>query len=130
MAEMKPVWWMAGLSAASAGLISAMWANGNQGAGFRAEIWLGMLAPLVAASVSWVFAVRTYARHPEWLTSVMMMSFAAKLVLFGAYVGLAIAVLRVRPVPFAASFTAYFIALHAAEAACLQRLFSERMRAA
>jgi hypothetical protein len=120
MAEMKPVWWMAGLSALSAVLLSFVYA----------EIWLGMLAPLVVVSASWIFAVRTYTRHPERLTAVMMAGFAGKLVLFAAYVGLAIGVWHVRAVPFVASFAAYFIALHMAEAICLQRLFAERMRAA
>jgi hypothetical protein len=120
---MKPVWWMAGLSAATAVLASAMLASG-------AEIWLGMLAPLAVVSVSWILAARTYARRPEQLTSVMMTAFAVKLVLFGAYFGLAIGVMHVRAVPFAASFAAYFISLHMAEAVCLQRLFLERMRTA
>ena len=127
---MKPVWWMAGLSTVSAVLASATLANRGPGASFQAEIWLGMLAPLVAVSVSWIFAARTYNRHPEQLTSVMMTAFAGKLALFGAYVGLAIGVWHVRAAPFAASFTAYFIALHVAEALCLQRMFAERMRAA
>jgi hypothetical protein len=51
-------------------------------------------------------------------------------VIFGVYCWLAVGVLRVRPVPFAVSFAAYFIALYAAEAVCLQRLFAGRMRAA
>jgi hypothetical protein len=119
---MKPVWWMAGLSAATAVLASTL-APGQ-------EIWLGMLAPVVVVSVSWVLAARTFAHRPERLTSVMMTAFAAKLVLFGAYVALAIGVLHVRAVPFIVSFAAYFISLHMAEAVCLQRLFGERMRTA
>jgi hypothetical protein len=130
MAEMKPVWWMAALSTVSAALASAMLANNGSAAFFSAEIWLGMLAPLVVASASWIFAARTYHTHPEQLTRVMMTAFAAKLVLFGLYFGFAIAILHLRPVPFASSFAAYFIALHMAEAVCLQRLFAERMHAA
>ncbi len=127
---MKPVWWMAGLSTLSAVLASALLAKGGPGAPFHTEIWLGMLAPLVVVSASWVFAARAYNKRPEQLTSVMMAAFAGKLALFGAYFGLAIGVLHVRAVPFVASFAAYFIALHMAEAVCLQRLFAERMRAA
>jgi hypothetical protein len=129
---MKPVWWMTGLSTLSAILASALLAGGKKGPGafFYTEIWLGMLAPLVVVSASWIFAARTYNKHPERLTAVMMTAFAGKLVLFGAYFGLAIGVFHVRAVPFAASFAAYFIALHTAEAVCLQRLFAERMRAA
>jgi hypothetical protein len=53
----------------------------------------------------------------------MIGAFAGKLVFFGAYVGLAIGVLGVQPVPFAVSFTGYFIALHLIEALWLKRLF-------
>ncbi len=53
----------------------------------------------------------------------MISAFAGKLVFFGAYVGLAIGVLGVQPVPFAASFAGYFIALHMIEALWLKRLF-------
>jgi hypothetical protein len=120
---MKPVWWMTGLSTLSAAMASAVLAG-------HAEIWLGMLAPLVVVSVSWISAARTYTERPEQLTSVMIIGFAAKLVVFGAYFGFALGVLHVRPAPFAVSFAAYFIALHMAEAVCLQRLFAERMRAA
>jgi hypothetical protein len=123
MAQMKLVWWSAALSVLSAVTVSAA-------VGAGAEVWLGMAAPLVAVSASWVLAARTYHAHPERLTSVMASGFAGKLVLFGAYFWLALGVLHVRPVPFAVSFTAYFIALYAAEAVCLQRLFAERMRAA
>jgi hypothetical protein len=133
MAEMKPVWWMAGLSIVSAFVFSAVLANVEDTVPvslFSAEIWLGMLAPLLVVSASWIFAARTYTRHPDRLTAVMMTGFAGKLVLFGAYFGVAIGVWHVRAVPFAASFAAYFIALHMAEAVCLQRLFAERMRAA
>jgi hypothetical protein len=120
---MKPVWWMAALSGASAMAASLV-------AGSGTEIFLGMIAPLLVASAFWIAAVRTYTRRPEQLTSMMMAAFAAKLVVFGAYVGLAIGVFHVRPVPFAVSFAGYFIALHLTEAFCLQRLFAERMRAA
>jgi hypothetical protein len=120
---MKPVWWMAGACIASALAASAA-------LGAAPEVWLGMIAPLAAVSGSWIAAARTYDKHPERLTSMMMTAFAGKLVLFGAYFWLALGVLRVRPQPFALSFAVYFIALYAVEAVCLQRLFAERMRAA
>ncbi|HEV3215964.1 MAG TPA: hypothetical protein VGZ27_09590 [Vicinamibacterales bacterium] len=119
---MKPVWWMAGAS-----VVSALAASAALGGAL--EVWLGMIAPLVAVCGSWIAAARTYDRHPERLTSIMMTAFVGKLVLFGAYVWLALGVLRVRPQPFVLSFAVYFIALYAAEAVCLQRLFAERMHA-
>jgi hypothetical protein len=87
------------------------------------EIWLGMLAPLIAVTATWRMIERVYRQHPERLTSMMVTAFGGKLVFFGAYVGLAIGVLRVQPVPFVVSFTAYFVALHLIEALFIKRLF-------
>ncbi len=104
-------------------VLSAALASAIGGRQFVLEIWLGMLAPLAVVMVSWILVERVYIGHPERLRSVMMPAFAAKLVFFGAYVGLAIGVVHVRPVPFIVSFTAYFIALHAIEALGMKRLF-------
>jgi hypothetical protein len=93
------------------------------GGRLRAEIWLGMLAPLAVVIVTWTLIERVYKRQPERLTSMMMKAFVGKLVFFGAYVGLAIGVLRVQPIPFIVSFTTCFIALHLIEALCMKRLF-------
>ena len=111
---MKPLLWLASASVVSAALL---------GAQFGRDVWLGMFAPLLVVSVTWVLTERVYKTHPERLTSVMISAFAGKLVFFGAYVGLAIGVLGVEPVPFAASFAGYFIALHMIEALWLKRLF-------
>jgi hypothetical protein len=119
---MRIVAWMAALSAGSAAAATMAF-----GAGL--EIWLGMLAPLVAVSASWITAARTYNERPEQLTSVMMTAFAGKLLLFAGYVALVLAVVHARPIPFVLSFVAYFIALYTAEAVCLRNLFAERMRA-
>lgn len=106
--------WVAGASALTAAMLAA-W--------FGREVWFGMFAPLIVVSGTWVLLERVYKTQPERLTSVMISAFAGKLVFFGAYVGLAIGVLGVRPVPFAASLTGYFIALNVIEALWLKRLF-------
>ena len=111
---MKPVLWLAAASVLSAAVL---------GARFGREVWLGMIAPLIVVSVTWVLMERVFKTHPERLTSVMISAFAGKLLFFGAYVGLAIGVLGANPVPFAASLTGYFIALHVIEALLLKRLF-------
>jgi hypothetical protein len=54
----------------------------------------------------------------------------AKAVIFGAYCWFVLRVLHVRPVPFAVSLAAYFIALYTTQAVYLERLFAGRMRAA
>jgi hypothetical protein len=93
------------------------------------EVLLGMAGPLAAASVTWVAVERTYRSDPARVTPLMIAAFAAKMVFFGAYVAVMLAVLSLRPAPFVVSFTGYFIALYAVEAACLQRLFAGGMRA-
>ena len=111
---MKPVLWLAAASVMSAAVL---------GARFGREVWLGMVAPLIVVSVTWVLMERVFRTHPERLTSIMISAFAGKLLFFGAYVGLAIGVFGANPVPFAASLTGYFIALHVIEALLLKRLF-------
>ena len=111
---MKPVLWLATGSVVSAALL---------GAQFGREVWLGMFAPLIVVTVTWVITEQVYKTRPERLTSMMMGAFAGKLVFFGAYVGLAIGVLGVEPVPFAVSFAGYFITLNLIEALWLRRLF-------
>ena len=121
---MKPVWLMVGGSLASwtaMAVVPAMTA--------RLEVLFGMLAPLAAAVVTWVLISRTYRARPERLTPLMIKAFAAKMVFFGAYVTLMLTVFALRPVPFAISFTIYFIALHLIEAMFLQRLFAGTLNA-
>lgn len=111
---MTRIVWLAVAAVVSAALL---------GARFGSEVWLGMFAPLIVVSVTWVLTEQVYKARPERLTSVMISAFAGKLVFFGAYVALAIGVLGVEAVPFAASFAGYFIALHLVEALWLKRLF-------
>ncbi len=114
---------MAGASAASAALAVVV-----AGAAFAPEILLGMFGPLAETIVSWVVAEQVFRRRPERLTAVMITAFAGKLVFFGAYVAIMLKALSLRPVPFMASFTTYFIALHFAEALALRRLFAAGTR--
>jgi hypothetical protein len=91
---------------------------------FGPAVWFGMLGPLVVTVTSWLLADHWYRHRPERLTSVMMAAFAGKLVFFGLYVGLAIAMLGIQPVPFIVTFTGYYIVLHMLEALWLKRLFA------
>jgi hypothetical protein len=88
------------------------------------EVLGGLLGPLVAACASWVAADRVFRRAPERLTAVMVAAFAGKMVFFGAYVTIALAVVRLDARPFVIGFTSYFIALHLMEALFLRRLFA------
>ena len=111
---MKPVLWLAAASVISATLLSP-W--------FGREVWLGMLGPLMVVSGTWVLTERVYKADPARVTPVVITAFAGKLVFFGAYVALAIGILGVQPMPFAASFTGYFVVLHMIEALLMKRLF-------
>lgn len=91
-----------------------------------AAVMFGALGPLVVAAVSWLLAERTWRRQPERLTAVMIAAFAGKLVFFAAYVVFMLTVLALRPMPFVASFTTSFIALHLAEAVALTRMLRPR----
>ena len=89
-------------------------------------VLVGILGPLAAVAGSWPLMVRTFRRSPTQLTSVMMAAFGVKMAFFAAYVSLAIAVFKVPPVPFTASFTTAFISLYAIEAIGLRRLLAGR----
>jgi hypothetical protein len=116
---MKPVPVMAAASVAAWLVVAAF-----SGARTGVEALLGMLGPLGVACGTWVLMERAYRRRPELLTSVMVGALVAKMVFFAAYVAIMIRVLAVRPVPFMASFTGFFIGLYAIEALYLRRLFA------
>jgi hypothetical protein len=88
------------------------------------EVLLGMLGPLVVVCVTWALMVRTYRTNPAALTSVMTAAFAGKMIVFGAYVAVMLGVLSLRPVPFVASFTSYFIGLYLMQALYLRRMLA------
>jgi hypothetical protein len=115
---MKAAGWMIAGSVASAAVATAI-----AGREFGFDIALGIVAPLVAASVSWVLTERTWRRDPVRVTGVMLVGFVAKMVFFGAYVAVMLKLVGLHPVPFVASFTASFIGLYATEAVLMRRLF-------
>ena len=115
---MKPVGWMVGASLGSWLAAVAMF-----GIETGVELFLGMIAPLVVAVAMWVAVERTYRRDPARVPPLMMGAFAGKMVFFGAYAGIVLRGLSVRPVPFIISFTGFFIGLHLIEALYLRRLF-------
>jgi hypothetical protein len=88
------------------------------------ELFFGMLAPLVAACGTWIVTERAYRTNPQALTGVMVTGLAVKAVFFGVYVVVMLRGLDLRPAPFVASFTGYFVALYGLEALFLKRLFA------
>jgi hypothetical protein len=117
---MKAAGWM---SAAAVG--SAVVAVAIAGRQTAVDVLLGMLAPLAAATVSWVLIERTFEREPARVTGLMIGAFGAKVLFFGAYVAVMLKVVGLHPTPFVASFTSYFIALYLVEALLMRRLFGQ-----
>jgi hypothetical protein len=118
---MSPIAWMAG-----AGLVSWLAVTAVGGDRVHPEALVGLLGPLVAACATWVAVARTWRSAPERLTGVMIVGFAVKLVFFGVYLGIALRVLGLRPVPLVAAFVSYFIALYAMQALFMRRLTMPR----
>jgi hypothetical protein len=114
---MTPVWWMIGVAAGSCGVAALVVPEHA-----RYELLLGMIGPLLSAVVTWVVTAHTHQTARERMTGVMVAGFAARMMFFGAYVAVMLRVLNVSPVPFVISFTTYFIAMYAMEAAFLKRL--------
>jgi hypothetical protein len=117
---MKAAGWIA-LAALGSGLVVIAAA----GTPVAAEILLGMLAPLAAVIVSWVMTERVFKREPARVTGLMIAAFGAKMLFFGVYVALMIEIVKLRPAPFVASFTGYFVALYLTEALLMRRLFAK-----
>lgn len=114
----RPLTVMIGSSVASWAIVTAA-----AGWGVNPELAFGMAAPLVGAAVSWRVVERTFRRAPERVTSVLIASLVAKMLLFGLYVGL-LGALWLRPTPLVVTFAASFLALHAIEAGYLWKLLS------
>jgi hypothetical protein len=113
---MRPIAWMTGASVASWLIVTAL------AGGARLEVLFGMLGPWLSACGTWAAVEAAHRTAPARVTAVMIGGFAAKMVFFGVYVAVMLEMLELRPIPFVASFTAYFIALYAMEAVFLKRL--------
>lgn len=114
---MKLAWWMLAGSVLAA--LALTWIVGTR---FRLEIWLGMLAPLVAALASWIAMVRHRASSTRGMTRLLLQAFAAKAIFFAVYI---IALLKnhwVQPTQFVICFAGFYLALHFAEAMGLRRM--------
>ena len=87
------------------------------------EIFLGMVAPLLFAIGTVVMVRRIYQKEPARLTAFMTKALVGKMVLYGMYVSLIVGWFSFEVIPFAISFTAYFIGLHLAEALHFRAIF-------
>lgn len=113
---------MAAGAVGAAGL--AVWIGRTQGApDLAAPVFGGMIGPLVAVAATWVVVAREFERRPAGVMRVMLRAFLAKALFFVAYVVAMVKVAGLDPVVFGASFTAFFVALYAAQTALFARLF-------
>ena len=87
-----------------------------------AEIFLGMTGPLLVAIIFTVMLTRVFRQHPERVTQLLIRGLICKMVAFGIYVVTIIFSFALEPIPFAVSFTVYFVLLHILEVVHLQRL--------
>ena len=92
------------------------------------EILLGMLSPLLLAIGTLILVERTYRKTPQKLTSLMTQAFMGKMLFYGVYVSVIVGFYSFQAVPFAVSFTVYFIGLHLTEALYFQSLFRAERR--
>ena len=117
--EGRPLQWMIAVS-----VLSWVAVAGVTGGRANPEVLYGMVGPLAVAAVSWIITKRTYTAAPERLMGVLITGMAIKAVFFGTYIVVMLRILALRPGPFIASFTSYFIALHMMEAQFMRRLFA------
>jgi hypothetical protein len=89
---------------------------------YEREVTAGIVGPLAAAAVTWLLAARAHRANPASVTGVLLMAFFTKMILFGAYVVVAMKTLQLRAVPFAIAFTCCFLVLHMTDALLLRRL--------
>jgi hypothetical protein len=114
----NPVIQMAAASVACCALVFLF-----SGSGSVAPILFGMFAPLGVAIGSWTIVERVHTQTPAQVSGVMIKLFAAKLLVFGAYVAAVVLLLPSHRVLFVLSFTFQYILLHMIEAVHLRRLF-------
>lgn len=115
----KPLVWMVAASALCWLVVAGI--TGSQHAGAAV---LGAIGPLAGALGTWLIVERSHARAPERTSGVMIKLFAAKMLLFGAYVAAVVLLLPDWTTVFVVSFTSQYILLHIMEAVFLKRLFS------
>ncbi len=90
--------------------------------GIAADVFYGMLGPLVASAAAWMVIERVDKTRPERTFGVMVAGFIVKMVFFGVYVAAVFTRPGLQAIPFVVSFTGYFLALYAVQAFWLTRM--------
>ena len=108
---MKLTWTLVAVCVTSCGLGAVVLAPGA-----AAAVLFGMAAPLVVGVATIALVDQTARTDILQLTARMTKAFITKMVFYPVYVVVVIKVLAIDPVPFAISFTVYFVALQITEA--------------
>ncbi len=103
----------------SCGLCTLVLAPDVAGATF-----LGMTAPLVVGLATIRLVEQTVRTQIRTLTARMTMAFIVKMMFYPVYVSIVLGVLAIDPIPFAVSFTLYFVALQITVALYFKTLFA------
>ena len=93
------------------------------------DVFFGMLGPLVAVGATWLLVDHAARTNPAGVTQLMMAAFVVKMLFFGVYAAVVLLAAGVDRVPFALSFTVYFVGLYAVEAWLFKRLFGRLAQA-
>jgi len=117
---MKLTWTLVAVCVTSCGLGAVVLAPGA-----AAAVLFGMAAPLVVGVATIALVDQTARTDILQLTARMTKAFITKMVFYPVYVVVVIRVLAIDPVPFAISFTVYFVALQITEALYFKALFAK-----
>jgi hypothetical protein len=105
---------------------AACWAmvSATSGEAARGAVFLGAAGPFAIAAAAWTLIERAHRRAPEQVSALMMKLFAAKMIVFAAYVVTVVTVMPAGAVPFVIAFASTFILLQGLMAFHLRRLFA------
>ena len=117
---MKLTWTLVAVCVTSCGLGAVVLAPGA-----AAAVLFGMAAPLVVGVATIALVDQTARTDILQLTARMTKAFITKMVFYPVYVVVVVRVLAIDPVPFAISFTVYFVALQITEALYFKALFAK-----
>lgn len=112
---MKQVVWMVSGCVAS-------WLVAAGVTGRASELFLGMLAPLAAAVVTWLAIEYVQRQDPARVGRLLMGAFGVKMLFFGAYIVAVSRVDRLDLATFGVAFLCYFVALYVAQAFLIRGL--------
>ena len=99
-----------------AGIFSNYYTN------FTLEIFLGLLAPILAGYGTVFFMEKYSNKEMIYFNRMLIKGFAFKFIFYGLFILIIFTVYSFNPIPFMCSFTSSFIGLHMMEAIVLKKI--------